>query len=63
VDVCDADGNTALHVALAAGKADVLDELLAAIVRRKGAPSNTRRAPSDSDVIPGICEHGSVWHC
>jgi ankyrin repeat protein len=55
VDVCDADGNTALHVALEvqeAGTSDVVTELLAAMQRNK-APNKKRRASSYSDVIPG----------
>jgi ankyrin repeat protein len=53
-DVCDGAGNTALHVALAAGKTDVADKLRAAMGRKVEASRSLRRAgPSDSDVIPG----------
>jgi ankyrin repeat protein len=62
VDVSDADGSTALHMALTAGKPDVLDELLAAMRKNSETHSNTRPTPSDGDVIPGRCQHASLYY-
>jgi ankyrin repeat protein len=63
VDVRDADGNTALLVALATGThtSDVVRQLLAwAAERSNDAPNNERRAPSDNDVTPGRCLHSAI---